>query len=116
MGIDADGREVRTESRGPPYRRRRDTTNDHGVDLRKALVPPQRITVIEGLVRRGVTEDRLVEVWLVLVEAPGSGTGYRIVVSLDGSNFGLASEGFPFDEHLVLCGWHGDFMTAFRGM
>jgi hypothetical protein len=93
-----------------------DTTNHHGVDLRKALVSPQRITVIERLVRRGATRDRLVEVWLVLVEAPASGTGYRIVVALDGRMFGLASEGFPSDEHLVLCGWYGDFMTAFRGM
>jgi hypothetical protein len=93
-----------------------DTINHHGVDLRKALVPPQRITVIERLVRRGVTQDRLVEVWLVLVEASASGAGYRIVVALDGSMFGVASEGFPSDEHLVLCGWYGDFMTALGGM
>jgi hypothetical protein len=93
-----------------------DITNHHGVDLRQALVPPQRITVIERLVRRGVTKDRLVEVWLVLVEARASRAGYRIVVGLDGSIFGLGSEGFPSDEHLVLCGWYGDFMTAFHGM
>ena len=30
--------------------------------------------------------------------------------------FGLASVGFPNDDHLVLCGWYGDFMTTFRGM
>ena len=30
--------------------------------------------------------------------------------------FGLASEGFPSDKYLVLCGWDGDFLTTFRGM
>ena len=93
-----------------------DTTNLHGVDLRKALVPPQRIAVIERIVRGGVTEAQLIEVWLVLVEGPTLGNGYRIVAALDGSKFGLASEGFPSEEHLVLCGWYGDFMAAFRGM
>ena len=28
--------------------------------------------------------------------------------------FGLASEGFPEDEHLVLCGWYGYFMKTFQ--
>ena len=93
-----------------------DTTNAHGVELRKALVAPERISVIERVVREGKTHDRLADVWLVLVEDPHSGAGYRIVAAEDGSTFGLASEGFPSDKYLVLCGWYGDFMTAFRGM
>jgi hypothetical protein len=93
-----------------------DTTNAHGIDLRKALVAPERITVIERVVHEGKTHDRLADVWLVLVEDPDSGAGYRIVAAEDGSTFGLATEGFSSDKHLVLCGWYGDFTTAFRGM
>src|SRR2546430_5326263 len=93
-----------------------DTTNAHGVDLREALVPPKRITVIERLVRNGKIHDRLVDVWLVLIEQQKSASGYRIVASLDGSTFGLASEGFPSDRHFVLCGWDGDVFTTFEAM
>lgn len=91
-------------------------TNDHHVDLRCALVPPQKITVIERSVRNGKVRDRSLAVWLVLVERSETVEGYRIVMKEDESVFGLASEGFPDDEHLVLCGWYGDFMTTFRGM
>ena len=93
-----------------------ETTNLHGVNLRKALVPPQEITVIDRQVLKGKIRDRLQRVWLVLVENPDSGTGYRIVADHEGTTFGLASEGFPNDKHLVLCGWYGDFMTTFQGM
>jgi hypothetical protein len=91
-------------------------TNDHHVDLRRALVPPRRITVIERSVRNGKLRDRPLDVWLVLVERPETLEGYRIVMKEDESVFGLATGGFPKDEHLVLCGWYGDFMTTFRGM
>jgi hypothetical protein len=92
------------------------TTNDHGLDLRQSLVSPERITVIERLVRKGEVRDRLLEVWLVLSEMPGGGDGYRIVFREEEPTFGLATPGFANDEHLVLCGWYSDFMTAFRGM
>lgn len=93
-----------------------DATNLHGVDLRNALVPPQLTRVIERTVRAGKTHDSVIEVWLLLIEDPESGKGYRIVAEKDGSSFGLASEGFPSDQHLVLSGWYGDFMTAFEAM
>jgi hypothetical protein len=93
-----------------------DTTNAHGVDLREALVPPAQIVVIDRQVRDGQIHDLLVAVWLVLIENPGTRSGYRIVAAADGSMFGLAAEGFPSDAHLVLCGWSGDFMTTFLGM
>jgi len=92
------------------------TTNYHGVDLRKALVHPQQVKVIERQVDDGKFTDRLVDVWIVLIEEPDVGTGYRIVASEDGKKFGLASEGFETDEHLVLCGWYGDFLSTFRAM
>jgi len=93
-----------------------EATNAHGVDLREAIVPPEQIVVIEREVRDGKTQDRLVDAWLVLIENPRAKAGYRIVAAADGSNFGLATEGFPSDKHLVLCGWCGDFLTAFLGM
>ena len=91
-------------------------TNDHGVNLRRALVTPKKITAFERNVRNGKLGDRLVKVWVVLVEKTETGNGYRIVMKDDEPKFGLASEGFPSDEHLVLNGWNGDFMTAFQGM
>jgi hypothetical protein len=92
------------------------TTNHHGVDLRKSLVKPQKVTVIERFVRDGIVSDQLVEVWLVLIEEHDKRTGYRIVCKDDEPIFGLASEGFPHDKHSVMCGWYGDFMTAFLAM
>jgi hypothetical protein len=94
----------------------RDATNLHRVDLRTALVPPRRITVIERLVRDDEFDDRLTEVWLVLVEGSETEDGYRIVTALDGSSFGLACAGLTHDEHLVLVGWYGDFMETFEAM
>ena len=93
-----------------------DTTNRHGVALREALVQPHRITVIERLFNEGKTKDRFVDVWLVLVENHESGTGYQVIAVQDGSSFGLATEGFASDKHLVMCGWYGDFLTTFRAM
>lgn len=93
-----------------------DATNHHGVDLRKAVVAPRLIKVIKRHVHDGKFHDELLDVWLVLIENPESGEGYRIVAEADGQSFGLASEGFARDEHLVLCGWYGDFWTAFKGM
>ncbi|MCC6739800.1 MAG: hypothetical protein IT452_12205 [Planctomycetia bacterium] len=91
-------------------------TNFHGVDLRKALVPPRLIKVIQRHVDRGTVRDEVTDAWLVLIEDPESGRGYRIVADADGRTFGLASEGSRTDPHLVLCGWYGDFWTAFKGM
>jgi hypothetical protein len=91
-------------------------TNHHNVDLRRALIQPRKITIIERTLRNSRLQDRTLAVWLILVERPESEDGYRIVMKEDGPVFGLASEGFPGDEHLVLCGWYGDFMTTFRGM
>jgi hypothetical protein len=91
-------------------------TNHHHVDLRRALVHPRKITVIERNVRNGKLRDRTLTVWLVLVERTEREEGYRIVMKEEGPMFGLASEGLPEDDRLVLCGWYGDFMTTFRSM
>jgi hypothetical protein len=91
-------------------------TNHHHVDLRRALVQPCKITVIERTGRNDTVRDRTLAVWLVLVERPEPEEGYRIVMKENEPVFGLASEGFPEDEHLVLCRWYGDFVTTFQGM
>jgi hypothetical protein len=93
-----------------------ETGNLHGVNLRKAMAPATRAKVIERIVVDGQTRDRLIDVWVVLVEDLERHAGYRIVASSDGGLFGLATKGFPEDEHPVLCGWYGDFLTAFRAM
>jgi hypothetical protein len=80
------------------------------------LVTPRLVKVIQRLVHEGKTRDEVIDAWLVLIEKPESGEGYRIVADADGRSFGLASEGFAKDEHLVLCGWYGDFWSAFEGM
>jgi hypothetical protein len=74
------------------------------VDLRRALVQPRKITAIERAVRNGKVRDRNLAVWLVLIERPDRSEGYRIVMKENEPVFGLAAEGFPEDEHLILCG------------
>lgn len=89
-------------------------TNDHGITLNDALVPPQRISIIERTVEKGRLKDKVLSVWLVGQER--SADGYRIVMREDGPVFGLASTGFPTDKHPVLVGWYGDLISAFAGM
>lgn len=92
------------------------TRNLHGVDLRKSLVTPELISVIDRKVRGGKIQDHVIPVWRVLVEDPISQTGYRIVADQSGTIFGLAVKGFPSDELLVLIGWYGNFLTTFQSM
>jgi len=89
-------------------------SNDHGINLEQALVAPQRISVIARQVKDGRMNDDTLNVWLVGQENPTD--GYRIVMREDGSQFGLASSGFPNDEYLVLAGWYGDLVSTFLSM
>jgi hypothetical protein len=91
-------------------------TNLHHVDLMRAIVPPRRLSVIERSVKDGKVHDQLVDVWLVLVENPDTGRGYRIVFQECGARFALACDGFPSDKHLVVSGWYPDSTSAFLGM
>ena len=83
------------------------------IGLEQVLVSPQKIAVIERLVDGdgAQIQDQTLDVWLVGQER--SISGYRIVMRDDGLEFGLASCGFPADEHLVLVGWYGDLESAF---
>jgi hypothetical protein len=90
------------------------TNNDHGINLRQALVPPQRISVIARIVQDGRVKDEKLDVWLVGQEP--SSDGYRIILRDDGLQFGLASSGFPTDKYPILVGWYGGLMSAFLSM
>ena len=92
------------------------TTNLHGVNLREAVIFPEPVTVIARAVEDGELSDTLMDAWIVLVENPRTRSGYRIVAASDGSTFGLAGEGFPTDQHLVLVGWYGGFLKTFLAM
>lgn len=88
-------------------------TNDHRITLESALVPPQRISMIVRTVRIGRVMDEIENVWLIGRE--NQADGYRIVMREDGM-FGLASNGFASDKHLVLAGYYGGLKDAFLGM
>jgi hypothetical protein len=90
------------------------TENLHEISLGQALVPPQWITVIVRTVRDGRVSDAQEFVWLIGKEK--SVGGYSIVMREDGLQFGLASRGFPADDHPVLCGWYGGLLSAFLAM
>jgi hypothetical protein len=89
-------------------------TNDHRLTLKEVLVAPQKISITIRTVQKGRAKDQNEEVWLVGQE--DSGDGYKIVMREDGSQFGLASKGFPSDKYLVLAGWYGGLKSAFLSM
>jgi hypothetical protein len=88
--------------------------NDHRITLEDALVAPQMISVIARQVRKGRVKDESINVWLVGQE--NRPDGYKIILREDGSQFGLASVGFPHDTSAILVGWYGDLLTTFMGM
>lgn len=90
------------------------TVNGHRISLQEALVAPRMISLIARQVKNGRVKDENLTAWFVGQERrPG---GYKIVLSEDGSQFGLASNGFPHDKALILVGWYGDLLTTFLGM
>ena len=88
----------------------------HGIELDRALVPPQKIAAIDRLVVRGRIHDKNVEVWLVLHEKPDDPQSYRIVYSEERDCFGLATPGLATDTCLVVFGWYGDFANTLESM
>jgi len=90
------------------------TINDHHVALKNALVEPRMITIIARTTKKCRPRDERLCVWLVGQESPRG--GYLMVLSEDGSRFGLAAEGFAQDKFPILCGWYGSLLTAFLGM
>lgn len=89
-------------------------TNHHRITLADALVAPESIVVTCRTADSGRLKDEELSVWLVGQES--SLDGYRMVLRDDGQTFGLASRGFPSDNHLVLVGWYGSLLSAFMAM
>jgi hypothetical protein len=89
-------------------------TNDHSITLEQALVTPRKISVIVQLVKGTRMEDQKLNVWLVGQE--DSSGGYRIIMSDDGLQFGLAHSAALADEHVDFVGWYGDLVSAFLSM
>jgi len=83
-----------------------DRTNLHHVDLKRALVPPERLNFVwaDGSDAPGL--------WLVLREGPGP--GYAVVYDEESDQFGLAQLA---DGYAPCCfGLYGDFFAAFDAM
>jgi len=88
--------------------------NGHHVALKDAIIEPRRILLITRQVIDGQSKDELSTVWLVGQE--NEIDGYKIILRSDGSQFGLATNGFSHDKALVLAGWYSDLLAAFLGM
>ena len=90
------------------------TVVNHRITLEDALVAPRMISVIARQIKNGNVKNETMNVWLVGQEhGPDE---YKIVLRDDGSQFGLASNGFSHDKFPVLVGWYGDLLTTFLGM
>jgi hypothetical protein len=76
------------------------------VGLESLVAPPHRISII---VRERGNIEETITAWIVGEERPH---GYKIIMREDGSEFGLATDGFPEDAHPVLVGWYGDLKSA----
>jgi hypothetical protein len=90
------------------------TVVSHGITLAQALIRPKQIVLIDRIVRDGRMTDKKLPAWLVGQER--SDGGYMIVMRERDLKFGLASHGFPDDEHPILTGWYGSLVTTFEGM
>jgi hypothetical protein len=91
-----------------------ETTNDHRISLRQALVNPEFIKVVSQTVNCGRWTEETLSVWLVGRE--NSSDGYMIVMRDDGLQFGLAANGFHSSSYPGLCGWYGGLLSAFLAM
>ncbi len=93
-----------------------DETNLHGIDLRTTLIQPHKIRIIHRRVLDEKFDDEIIEVWLVLEEDKEKQEGYKIIYNESNGMFGLATDGFPTDQHPVLVGFYVDFWATFKAM
>jgi hypothetical protein len=85
--------------------------NDHGVDLRKCLVQPRKVTCRNTFPK--LHGGRPLQLWIVLEETPGKRDGYLIVFDETQRVFGLAD--WDGDTPVFL-GFHGSFQDTLQGM
>lgn len=86
-------------------------TNLHGVDLQRCLVEPRRVACINTFPE--VWDGELIDLWVVLEEAPGTAKGYLIVFDEESREFGLAHRS---GSAPVFLGIYGTFIDTFDGM
>ena len=84
-------------------------SNAHGVDLKRCLVPPIKLTYDDSF-----KEDETIELWLVLEEIPEDKSGYKIVYDERSGMFGLATRGAHAQD--VFIGFYGTFLETLEGM
>jgi hypothetical protein len=94
-----------------------DTSNAHGIDLRRCLVDPVLVKMDhQRPVGEGIPALReIIDVWVVLEEYPGDRDGYKIVYDETNGMFGLAITGEGEVRPFYL-GAYGDFVTALQAM
>lgn len=83
-----------------------DITNLHGVDLRRCLVEPRKVTCCWNA-------NETAEMWLVLEEWPNEKDGYKIVYDEVEDSYCLAV--LNGEEYNVL-GYYGSFLNTLKGM
>lgn len=92
-----------------------ETSNAHGVDLRRCLVDPTLVSMnTSNPVSSGVAVEEAIAVWIVLEEHPDTRDGYKVVLEEETGDFGLAMT--CEDGELFYIGPYGDFMTTLRAM
>ncbi len=91
-----------------------DDTNSHRVNLRGDLVKPFLARAVLHRIQKGKQIETPVEVWIVLAEDHED--GYLIFYDESRNAFGLASRGITSNEPFSICGYYGDFWSAFVGM
>jgi hypothetical protein len=86
-------------------------SNAHSVDLRKCLVQPRKVACRNTFPK--LDGGKLLQLWIVLEETPGTKDGYLIVFDEARRVFGLADwEG----DTPVFLGFHGSFLNTLQGM
>jgi hypothetical protein len=82
-------------------------SNLHNVNIRDSLITPEKIKSID-------TEDKEVEVWLVLLENPQARLGYGIAYDETSGEFGLLQFAEGYEPFLI--GLYGTFFDALDAM
>jgi len=88
-------------------------SNLHGVDLRKCLVQPRKVSCRNTFPK--LDDGKPLDLWIVLEETPGEKGGYLIVYDEIRKAFGLAVWDWNGDTP-VFIGFHGDFISTLQGM
>ncbi len=93
-----------------------ETPNFHGINLKKCLVQPYKVTAREPTVKDGNFKNQLEKVWIVLEENPGEPIGYKIYYDESCAEFGLMTNGLKDNQYPVILGIYGSFLDTLKAM